>query len=185
MPRDILYIHQPEFQKAVDHLKTDISTLRTGRAHPALLDGVLVEAYESRQGLAGLASITAPDARTLIVEPWDKSILKNIEKGIQEANLNLNPVVQGVQIRIALPMLTEETRLGLVKILGEKMEHARKSVRNVRETAKADIMKAEKDGEISEDEKYKLLEQLDKTAAGANDRIKNVGDEKEKEIMTI
>ncbi len=185
MPRDILHPHNPEFQKTIEHLKSEISTLRTGRAHPALLDGVMVEAYDSRQGLAGLASINTPDARTLIIEPWDKSILKNIEKGIQEANLNLNPVVQGQQIRLTLPMLTEETRRGLVKILGEKMEQARKSVRNVREAAKADVLKGEKDGEINEDEKYKLLEQLDKTAAGMNERIKNIGEEKEKEIMTI
>lgn len=185
MPRDILHGHQPEFQKAIDHLKTDISTLRTGRAHPALLDGVMVEAYDTRQGLSGLASINSPDSRTLIVEPWDKSILKNIEKGIQEANLNLNPVVQGLQIRISLPMMTEENRKNLVKILGEKLEQARKGVRNVRDAAKADIMRSEKDGDISEDEKYKLLEQLDKTAAGFNDRIKNIGEEKEKEIMTM
>ena len=185
MPRDILHAHNPEFQKVVDHLRSDISTLRTGRAHPAILDAVTIEAYDSRQGLAGLASINVPDARTIIVEPWDKSILKNIEKGIQEANLNLNPVVQGTQIRLTLPMLTEENRRGLVKVLGEKLEHARKSIRNVRETAKTDVLKGEKDGELSEDEKYKMLEQLDKTAAGMNDRIKHIGEEKEAEIMTI
>lgn len=185
MPKDILHGRQPEFQKSIDHLKTEISTLRTGRAHPALLDAVMVEAYDTKQSLSGLASINSPDARTLIVEPWDKSILKNIEKGIQEANLNLNPVVQGLQIRISLPAMTEENRKGLVKILGEKLEQARKGVRNVRDAAKMDILKAEKDGEISEDEKYKLLEQLDKTAASCNERIKNIGEEKEKEIMTL
>ena len=185
MPIDILADHQPEFQKVIDFLKTDISALRTGRANPAMLDTVMVEAYDTRTALPGLASISVPDARSLLIDPWDKSILKNIEKGIQEAKLNLNPTVQGQQIRISLPMLTEEGRRGLLKILGEKLEHARKGIRNVRDQAKVAIVQAEKDKDIGEDGKYKLLEQLDKVAAGYNDRIKTLGDEKEKEMMTM
>lgn len=185
MPSDILADLQPEFQKAIDFLKTDIASLRTGRATPALVDSVVVEAYEARQPLQGLASISAPDARTLLIEPWDKSILKNIERAIQEAKLNVNPIVTGQQIRISLPALTEEGRKSLVKILGEKLEHARKSIRNVRDEAKVAITKAEKDKLVGEDEKYRLLEQLDKTAAGFNERIRVIGEEKEKEIMTM
>jgi ribosome recycling factor len=185
MPRDILNSHQSQFQQAVDFLKSDIMSLRTGRANPQIIEDVMVEAYDSRTALSGLASITVPDGRSLLVEPWDKGILKNIEKAIIDAKLGLNPSVQGQQIRIALPMLTEETRKNLVKMLGEKLEHARKSVRNVRDEAKAEIAKAEKEKEIGEDEKYRLLEQLDKTAAGMNERIKAIGEEKEKEIMTI
>lgn len=185
MPTDILANYHAEFQKTIDFLKTDIASLRTGRATPALVDGVVVEAYDARQPLQGLASISAPDARTLLIEPWDKSILKNIEKGIQEAKLNINPIVTGQQIRISIPALTEEGRKSLVKILGEKLEHARKSVRNVRDEVKAAIAKADKDKLVGEDEKYRLLDQLDKVAAGFNDRIKSIGDEKEKEIMTM
>ncbi len=185
MPADLLSRHQPEFQKAIDYLKNDIAALRTGRANPAIVENVAVEAYDTRTPLSGLASITVPDARSILIEPWDKSILKNIEKAIQEAKLGLNPVVQGTQIRVPLPALTEEGRRNLIKVLSEKLEHARKSVRNVRDAAKAEIVKAEKEKGIGEDEKYKLLESLDKTAAGFNERIKNVGDEKEKEIMTM
>ena len=185
MPSDYLADHQSGFQDVIEYLKTDISALRTGRANPAVVENVMVEAYETRSVLSGLAAISVPDARSILIDPWDKSILKNIEKAILEAKLGLNPSVQGQQIRIALPALTEESRKNLVKTLGEKLEHARKSVRNVRDEAKVAIQKAEKEKEISEDDKYRLLEQLDKTAAGINDRIKNIGEEKEKEIMTI
>jgi ribosome recycling factor len=185
MPIDILADHHADFQKAIEFLKNDIASLRTGRATPALVDTVMVEAYGSRQALQGLASISAPDARTLLIEPWDKSILKDIERGIQEAKLNINPIVTGQQIRISLPALTEEGRKSLVKLLGERMEHARKSIRNVRDEAKVAITKAEKDKLVSEDEKYRLLDGLDKVAAGFNERIKGIGEEKEKEIMTM
>jgi ribosome recycling factor len=185
MPQDILSNYQPQFQQVLDFLKSDISSLRTGRANPTILDGVMVEAYETRQALSGLASITVPDARSIVVDPWDKSILKNIEKGIIEADLGMAPAIQGQQIRLTVPLMTEENRKQLVKALGEKLEHARKSIRNVRDEAKTAIAKAEKDGEIAEDAKYKLLEQLDRNAAGFNEKIKTVGDEKEKDIMTI
>lgn len=185
MPRDILAPYQSEFQKHIDHLKQEIGVLRTGRAHPGILESVQVEAYDVLQPLSSVASITVPDARSLIVEPWDKSILKAVETGIIKADLNLMPTVQGTQIRIALPAMTEESRKQLVKILGEKVEDARKGIRVVRDEAKSAVNKAEKDGETSEDAKYKLLEQLDKTAAGMNEKIKGIGDEKEQEIMTI
>ncbi len=185
MPIDTLAKFHPQFQQVVDFLKTDISALRTGRANPAIVENVMVEAYDSRTPLSGLASVTVPDARSILIDPWDKSILKNVEKAIIEAKLGLNPSIQGQQIRISLPALTEESRKALVKTLGDKLEHARKSVRNIRDEAKAEIQKAEKDKLVSEDEKYRLLEQLDKTAGGTNERIKHVGEEKEKEIMTI
>lgn len=185
MPKDILAGYRPEFDRAVDFLKSDLNTLRTGRANPAVVENVSVEAYGSRQPLVGLASITTPDARTIVIEPWDKSILKDLEKGILEAKINLMPVVQGNVVRITLPLLTEETRKNLIKVMNEKLEQARIGVRNVRDEAKTEITDAEKDKAISEDEKYKLLEQLDKIAAGCNERIKNIGADKEKEIMTI
>lgn len=175
----------PEFQKVVEHLKTDIAGLRTGRANPALVENVMVDAYDSRSAISALASISTPDARNILIEPWDKSVVKAIEKGILEAKLGLNPSIIGTQIRITIPAPTEENRKMLVKSLGEKLEHARTGIRRVRDEARGAIQKTEKEGTISEDVKYKMLEQLDKTASGMNDRIKNIGDEKEKEIMTI
>jgi len=185
MNKDMLADYRQEFQDVVSYLREDISSLRTGRANPAIVENVPVEAYGSKTALVGLASISTPDARTILIEPWDKSLIKDIERGLQEAKLGLNPVVSGQSVRIMLPALTEEGRRGLIKLLNEKLEQARVSVRNVREALRAVVMKAEKDKLITEDEKYKQLEQLDKTAAGFNDQIKNIGVDKEKEIMTI
>ena len=185
MPRDILSEYQSQFQDVINFLRSDISSLRTGRANPAIVEAVLVEAYGAKQQLVALASIATPDSRTIVVEPWDKSILKDIERGIEEAKIGLNPVVQGNFVRIVLPQLTEESRKNLIKILNEKLEHARIGVRNVREQTKVDIVATEKNKDIAEDAKYKLLEQLDKTAAGFNEQIRRIGEEKEREIMTI
>lgn len=182
---DILGKHQPDFQNVVDFLKSDIAALRTGRANPAMVENVMVEAYGGTSPLVGLAALSSPDGRTILIQPWDRSLLKSIEKGIIEADLNINPVVQGDGIRLTLPSLTEESRKALVKVLGEKLEQARVGVRNVREQARIDILTQERDKNITEDEKYKLLEQLDKVAAGYNERIKHIGAEKETEIMTI
>ena len=182
---DILSNFQPAFEQVLEHLRAELSGVRTGRANPSLVENVQVEAYGSRTPLVGLASLSVPDARTILIDPWDKSLLKDIEKGIIEAKLGVNPVVQGQQIRIALPMMTEENRKNLIKVVNEKLEQARIGVRGVRDQAKAEIQRAEKENEIAEDQKYKLLEQLDKVAAGFNERIKNIGAEKEKEVMTI
>lgn len=185
MSFDALSKFTGEFQDAIDFLKMELSSLRTGRATPALVENVQVEAYGSRTALVGLASISVPDSRTIVVEPWDKSILKEIEKGIQEAKIGLNPVVQGKIIRITLPTLTEESRRQLVKAMGDKLEQSRIAVRGIRENARTEVLQAEKDNEITEDEKYRLLEQLDKVVSGWNDKIKEIGEDKEREIMTI
>lgn len=182
---EILPHFQTKFDQVLEHLRTELSGIRTGRANPGLVENVQVEAYGSRTALVGLASISIPDARTILIDPWDKSLVKDIEKGIIEAKLGLNPAVQGQQIRLALPMMTEENRKQLIKLMNEKLEQARIGVRGVREQAKAEILKAEKENTVAEDEKYKLLEQLDKIAAGFNERIKHIGEEKEKEILTI
>jgi ribosome recycling factor len=182
---DLINQYQPQFQQSLEHLKTELSSLRTGRANPAIVDGVMVEAYGTRQALVGLASISAPDARTISIEPWDKSILKDVERGILESKLGLTPSIVGNGIRIFLPALTEETRKGLIKVMNEKLEQARIGIRATRDMVKTEIQQAEKDKVIAEDEKYKLLEHLDQVAAGFNERIKRTGEEKEKEIMTI
>ncbi len=185
MPADIISEFKPEFDAVMDHLKQDSASLRTGRATPSMVDNVQVEAYGGMSALVGLASISNADSRTLNIEPWDKSLLKAIETALIEARLGANPVVAGTVIRFGMPPLTEESRKQLVKVLGEKLETARISVRNVRDQAKSAITEAQKANEIDEDAKYRLLEQLDKTAAGVNERIKTFGEEKEKEIMTV
>jgi ribosome recycling factor len=173
------------FEKPIAFLHSELSVLRTGRATPALVEHIHVEAYGSRQELMTLASISTPDARSIVIEPWDKSVLKDIERGITEAGIGLNPTVQGTLIRIVLPALTEETRKNLIKVMNEKVEEARVGVRGCRDEVKNMIVKAEKDKQLPEDEKYKLLEELDKFAAIYNDKIKRIAEDKEKEVMTM
>ena len=185
MAGEYISSHQAEFEKAIDYLKHEIQGLRTGRANPAMVEGISVEVYDSRMQLNGVASISVPDSRTIQIQPWDAGTVKAVEKAIIDSNLGFNPVVAGTVIRINMPPLTEENRRNLVKILGEKVEEARKRVRSVRDEVRQAIAEAERESEITEDDKYREQEQLDKVAAGYNERIKTIQEEKEKEIMTV
>lgn len=176
---------QGEFQKVLEFFKKDISVLRTGRANPSVLDGILVDAYGAKTPLNGVGSITVSDARSMVISPWDKSVLKDIEKAIVEANLGFGVVNEGDKIRLTLPMMTEENRRDLVKKLNEKMEGARVNLRKVRDEIKADIETAEGDKEISEDDKFRFLKELDEEVKAKNDEVKNIRDKKEEDIMTI
>lgn len=177
--------HKEEFIKAVEHFQTEIGGLKTGRANPAILDSVRVEAYGALNPIVNVASVNVPDARSLVVQPWDKSIIKEIEKGIIEANLNLNPINDGDKIRINLPPLTEETRKETAKLLNQKTEEAKISLRVIRDKAKEEIIAAEKNKEFGEDEKFQLLEELDKKVGAYNDQLKNLAEKKEAEILTV
>jgi ribosome recycling factor len=176
---------KPEFVKVVDFLKQDIASLRTGRATSAIVDSVQVEAYGTHQPLKAVASITIADAKTITIEPWDKGQLQAIEKGIRDAGLNINPINDGKLVRLILPDLTSERRQELVKVLHQKLEQARISVRKVREEAREMITMEEKDGGMSEDEKFKLQEELEKMVKSYNDEILKIGEAKEKEITTV
>jgi ribosome recycling factor len=177
--------HLEEFNKAIEHFKVEIGGLKTGRANPAILDSVRVEAYGVLNPLNTIASVGVPDARSLLVQPWDKSIVKEVEKAIIEANLNLNPVNDGDKIRINLPVLTEEARKEIVKLLNQKAEEAKIAVRLVRDKIKEEIVAAEKNKQFGEDEKFRLLEELDKKVGGYNDQIRELMQKKEEEIMTV
>ena len=181
----ILTDHAGLFTKAIEHFKNDISTLKTGRANPSILDNIQVEAYGARTPLNQLGSISVPEARCILIQPWDKSVLKNIETAIRESDLNLSPVNEGEKIRISLPMMTEENRKAVVKVLHQKMEEARIALRKVRDEIRTEITRAEEEKEISEDLKFQSFEELDKKTSEFNDLIKKIGEEKEKEVMTI
>jgi len=176
---------QVEFAKTFDFFKKDIAGLRTGRANPSILDGVLVEAYGTKTPLVGLASISVPEARSLVIAPWDKSIAKDIAKAITLANLGINPVNEGAQIRLVVPQLTEENRKELAKKLNEKMEAARISLRQTRDEIKDAIAEAFKNKDLSEDDKFRFIKELDEAITRQNDELKKLKDKKEEEIMTI
>ena len=174
--------YSDQFDKSIEYLKKDIGSIRTNRATPALLENIMVDVYGSKMPLIQLASIQAPESKMLTVEPWDKQTIKDVEKAIQTASLGLSVASEGTFLRITIPPMTEETRQELVKVLSNKLEDARKSIRGVRDDIKEKINSALKNKEISEDEKFKFTEDLDELTRKYNDDVKIIGENKEEEI---
>jgi ribosome recycling factor len=177
--------NKEQFEKSIAFFQEDISSLRTGRISPSLVENIMVENYGVKSELLQLAAITSPEPQSITIKPWDKGILQDIEKALSQADLNVNPVVDGDLIRLNFPPLTEESRKDLVKILHKKAEDSRIRLRNNREKAKEGIVSLEKDKQISEDERFNALKELDELVKEYNEKIKQISDEKEKEIMTI
>lgn len=174
-----------EFQKAVDHFKEDLATIRSGRAHPAILDKVMVESYGNMTPLKGVASINVPDAKTLAIEPWDANLVKEIEKALIAAELGMQPTVQGKLIRLVMPPMSDERRKQLVKVLKEKAEAARVAMRGVREKVREHIIKMEKDKQMGEDDRFRAQDELDKMTKQFTEEVDKLAGEKEKEVITI
>jgi len=178
--------NKENFDSAIDHLRQEIAGLRTGRATPALVEDITVEAYGTKQALKAVASISVADAKTLVVDPWDKSLMQVIEHGLRNSDIGISPVNDGKVIRLPLPELTSDRRQELIKVLHTRLENARIAIRKIREDVRSKIDKAEKEKEISEDEKFALQDELDKKIVkDYNEIIKTIGEEKEKEINTI
>lgn len=176
---------QGDFTRVSERFRKEISALRTGRANPGVLDNVRIEAYGTLTPLSSLASVSVSDARSMVVAPWDKSIMKDVEKSIIEAGLGFGVVNEGDKIRLTLPMMTEENRRELVKKLNEMMEDSRVGVRQIRDEVKNSIEASEKAKEISEDDKFRFLKELEDEVKKQNDDIKAIRDKKEEDIMTI
>jgi ribosome recycling factor len=176
---------QQKAQKTIDFIRTDISTLRTGRASSQMLDTVRVEAYGSMMKMNEVGNVSAPDPSLLVISPWDKSLLQAIEKSISTSGLNLHPVIDGAIIRIAVPPLTEERRKEMVKLLHQKMESGRVMLRNVRGDIRKEIEKMKDGGGVSEDDIKSDLQELDKRVKDYMDQIDLLSTEKEKELMTV
>lgn len=176
---------KPDFEQVVEHFRNDLHNLRSGRAAASMVEDLPVEAYGSTMELKGLASISVPDAKTIQIEPWDKNVVKDIEKAIQASGMGLNPNVAGTVIRLVMPPMTEENRKNLVKVVNQKAEQARISIRNVRESAREQIIADEKAKVMGEDEKFRLQEALDKVVTEYNAKVEQIANEKEQEIMTI
>lgn len=174
-----------EFQKAINHLRTEYSRLQVGRASPSLVENLNVEAYGGKQPMKSLASISVPDVKTLQIQPWDKGILGAIEKAIREADLGLNPVNDGRVIRLPMPPLTEERRRELVKVVGHMAEQAKISIRTARGTAHGAFKTMEEGEEITEDERRLSEKKLQEKVDAANKEVEETAKKKEEEIMTI
>lgn len=172
-----------EFASIREWFRGEIVSLRTGRATPALVEDIMVECYGVKTPLKHIASISTPDARSLVVQPWDKGALEAIGKAIETSSLNLAPIADGDHIRLSLPQMTQERRKDLLKILGAKVEEARVRARRARDEAWKDVQQSEKDKTISEDEKFRAKDELQKKMDGFNTELENVREKKEKEIM--
>ncbi len=185
MIKDIIDAHQDGFKNAVTHFEGELVKLRTGRAHPGLVEGLLVDYYGTQTPVKQMASVTVPEARQILISPWDKGSLASIEAAIRESDLGLNPMNDGVGVRITLPALTEERRKELVKVLNAKAEEAKIAIRSVREEAWKEIQEAEKEGLIGEDDKFRGKDDLQKVVDECNKQLETLREKKEGEIMTV
>lgn len=184
MPQSIKKNAEERMEKAIGALRRDLSTLRAGKATPALLDRVQVEYYGAMTPLNQLANINTPDSRTLMIQPWDKSSISAIEKALLKSDLGLTPSNDGASIRISVPPLTEERRSELVKSSKRFGEDAKVAIRNIRRDANDDVKKMEKT-DISEDESRRHQEDIQKTTDKYIAEVDKVLLSKEKEIMEV
>lgn len=176
---------KPEFEKVIQHFKKELNSLRIGRATPSLIENIQAESYGTPTPIVHLASIGVQDPKNMTVQPWDKGNTKPIEKALQEADLGANISIDGDIVRVSLPQMTEETRKEVIKKLNQKAEETKVSIRGKREKIKESIVSQEKNKEISEDDKFKALEELDDMVKKYGEEIKELSKKKEEEIMTI
>ncbi|MDP8243756.1 MAG: ribosome recycling factor [Candidatus Hinthialibacter antarcticus] len=183
MDNEFLEECQLEFEDAVDWTRRELSHLRTGRATPALLDSVMVEAYGTKTPLKQMANISVPEARMLVVQPWDKSQIGEIEKAILQADVGITPNNDGKIIRLPIPALTEERRRDLVKVSKKFGEEGKIRIRHKRRESVESLKKSQKDGLIPEDDAKKMEDDVQKLTEQYTKKVDDVLDAKEKEIM--
>jgi len=171
--------------KSVESFKAELGKIRTGRAHPSLLDQVSVEYYGSEVPISQVANVTAEDARTLLVSPWEKDMVKVVEKAIMTSDLGLNPATAGTAIRVPMPPLTEERRRDLVKVVRQEAENGKIAVRNIRRDANGDFKDLVKEKEISEDDEHRGQDAIQKLTDKHIDDIDKLLAVKEAELMEV
>ena len=169
-------------EQALEWLKKEYSGIRTSRTAPNILDGVQVDAYGSKMPINQLATVSIEGPKSLRITPWDKAVAKFIDSAIRESNLGLSVALDGETLRVSFPELTSERRVALLKLAKEKLEEARKTVRVEREKTLGDIDKKEKEGEVSEDDKFRLKNELQKLVDESNKKFEEFYERKEKEI---
>ena len=185
MPETVILMGEERMEKTVESLKKDLGLIRTGRANPAILNNVCVDYYGVSTPINQMSSISVPEAQQLVIKPYDKSTLKNIEKAIQTADLNLTPLNDGVVIRINFPALTEQRRKELAKDVKNAGENAKVAIRNIRRDLNDQLKKMEKNKEISEDDLKVYSEEVQKSTDKWIEKIDLVCKDKEKQIMEI
>lgn len=174
-----------KMKKTVDLLVKDYATMRAGRATPALLDKVFADYYGTPTPINQMATISVPEPRLLLIQPWDRNMLPQIEKAILKSDLGITPASDGNIIRLAIPALTQEKRKDLVRVINKKAEEGRIAIRNLRREANEQVKTAEKQGEISEDEAKRYLDEVQKLTDRYIKKVDQIAEAKEKEITEI
>ncbi len=185
MTADLFGDAERRMQKAIDALKQDLGSIRAGRANAALVDRITVEYYGTPTPINQLASISVPEARQLVIQPWDRKLLSDIEKAIQKSDLGINPNNDGQVIRLNIPPMIEERRRDLVKALHKKLDEHKVAVRNIRRDVQDKLRDREKKKEVSEDELKRSTEKLQKLTDRFIDEMDKVGKAKELEILEV
>jgi ribosome recycling factor len=185
MIKAIFSSHEERMEKSLEALKREYASLRAGRATPALLDKVMVDYYGASVPISQVANISVPEPRMIMIQPWEKTMLHEIEKSIMKSDLGLNPNSDGTAIRLSIPQLTQDRRADLVKTVNKKAEEAKISVRNIRRDANDAVKKLEKSKEVTEDEAKKAQEDMQKLVDVYIKHISETQAIKEKEVMEV
>ncbi|WP_022852186.1 ribosome recycling factor [Limisalsivibrio acetivorans] len=185
MPDSIIKDAKEKMEKTVDHLREEYKAVRTGRASISMFDNIKVDYYGAPTPLAGVATLSAPEPRLIVIQPWDPTMIPVIEKAINQSNLGLNPQNDGKLIRLPIPQLTEERRKEIVKVVKKLAEEAKVAVRNIRRDANDQLKKLEKDKEISEDDFKAYQADVQELTDENIKRLDEVLDAKEKDVMEI
>jgi ribosome recycling factor len=176
---------QENLDKAIEKYEGDLKSIRTGRANPTVVEDLVIDYFGVSTPINQAANVTSTDARTIVIAPWSKDSLVDIEKAINESELGISPVNDGEVVRLSFPPLTEERRRELVKVVGQKTEEARIRIRKLREGVRDDISREEKDGNISEDDKFRENDALQKIIDDYNKQIDILHDKKETDLMNV
>ena len=182
---DTLLDAEDHMSRSVDHVREDLTTIRTGRATPAMFNGVFAEYYGMRTPITQMATISVPEPRMLIIKPYEMSVMQEIENAIRNSDLGVNPTNDGQVLRVTIPQLTEERRKDLVKVARGKGEDAKISIRNIRRKGMDTLKKIQKDGDAGEDEVQAAEKELDKITQGYVAQVDEVVSSKEKELMEV
>ncbi|MFA5776301.1 MAG: ribosome recycling factor [Patescibacteria group bacterium] len=170
---------------SLEFFVAELTKIRTGRASAALVENIELDAYGSRMRIKEVGSISVPEAQTIVIAPWDKSLLKEVEKALRESSLGVNPVTGGDSVKVPIPALTEERRKEMVKMVGAKLEECKNSMRNLRQDAMKQVDKAFADKEIGEDDKFNQKEEVEDIVKEYVKRAEEASDTKKEEILKI
>lgn len=185
MYKDLVNKSEESMKKSINFLKEDLASIRAGKANPKLVDKIQVSYYGTMTPINQLANISVPDPRSIVIQPWDSSLLKEIERAIQSSDLGINPSNDGKLIRLSIPPLTEERRKDLIKLVKKEVENSKIAIRNIRRDSNEEIKKMEKSGDLTEDDQKRAEEEMQKLTDKYTKLTDDIYKEKEKEILEV